>query len=66
MIKCYKLMVVRFRSAEVSWFYFRPTSKRWLLKIVQVTTKYDSFDVDMNSCRLTSILHSTTPLVPQP
>ena len=34
-------MVVRFRSAMVSWFCVRPTSKRWFLKIVQVTMKHD-------------------------
>ena len=28
----------------VSWFRVKPTSKRWFLKIVEVTTKHDPFD----------------------
>jgi hypothetical protein len=31
-------------SAMVSRFCVRPSSKRWFLKIVQVTNKHDSFD----------------------
>ena len=37
-------MVVRFWIAIVSQFCVRPTSKRWFLKIIQVTMKHDSFD----------------------
>ena len=44
MIELNKLMVVSIHSAMVSWFYVRPTSKRWFLKIVQVTMKHDPFD----------------------
>ena len=36
--------VVRCRSAMVSQFCVRSTSKRWLLRIFQVTMKHDSFD----------------------
>ena len=39
-----KSMVASIRSALVSWFYARPTSKGWFLKIVQVTMKHDPFD----------------------
>jgi hypothetical protein len=28
----------------VSWFFVRPTSKSWLLKIVQFTMEHDPFD----------------------
>ena len=31
-------------SAMVSWFGVRPTSKKWFLKIVQVTVERDPFD----------------------
>ena len=37
-------MVVSVRSAMVSRFCVRPTSKRWFLKVVQVTMKHDPFD----------------------
>ena len=37
-------MVVSVKSAMVSQFCVRPTSKRWFLKIVQVTMKHDPFD----------------------
>jgi hypothetical protein len=38
-------MVVSVRSAVVSRFCVRPTSKRWFLKKeVKVTMKHDSFD----------------------
>ena len=37
-------MVVSFRSAMVSQFCVRPTSKRWFLKITQVTMKPDPLD----------------------
>ena len=37
-------MLVSIRSAMVSQFCVRPTSRRWFLKIVQVTMKYDPFD----------------------
>jgi hypothetical protein len=36
--------VVSVRSAVVSRFCVRPTSKRWFLKIIQVTIKHDPFD----------------------
>ena len=32
-------------SSMVSRFCVRPTSKRWFLRIVQVTMKHDPFDV---------------------
>ena len=32
------------RSAMLSWFCVKLTSKRWFLEIVQVTTKHDPFD----------------------
>ena len=38
-------MVVSILSAVVSRCCVRPTSKRWFLKIVQVTMKRDLFDV---------------------
>ena len=38
-------MVVSIQSAMVSQFCVRPTSKRWFLRIVQVTVKHDPFDV---------------------
>jgi hypothetical protein len=37
-------MVVSIQSTMVSRFCVRPTSKRWFLEIVQVTTKLDPFD----------------------
>ena len=36
-------MVVSIRSAMVSQFCVRPASKRWVLKVVQVTMKHDPF-----------------------
>jgi hypothetical protein len=39
-----QLIVVSVRSAMVSQSYVGPTSKRWFLKIVQVTIKHDAFD----------------------
>ena len=44
MIKWNKPTVVSVRSAVVSWFGVKPTSKRWFLKIVKVTMKRDLFD----------------------
>jgi hypothetical protein len=38
-------MVVRVWSAMVSRFYIRSTSKRWFLKVVQVTMNHDPFDI---------------------
>ena len=38
-------MVVSIWSAMVSQFRVRPTSKRWFLKIIQVTMKHDPLDV---------------------
>ena len=37
-------MVVSIRSAMVSGLCVRPTSKRWFMKIVQVTMKHDQID----------------------
>ena len=37
-------MGVSVRSAMVSRFCVKPTSKRWFLKVVQVTMKHDPFD----------------------
>jgi hypothetical protein len=34
-------MVVSVRGAMISHFCVRPTSKRWFLKIIQGTMKYD-------------------------
>ena len=44
MIKLNVLTIVSVQSAMVSWFCVRSTSKRWFLKIVQVTMKLDPFD----------------------
>ena len=44
MIKQSKSIVVNIWSAMVSQFCVRPTSKRWFLKIIQVTVKHDLFD----------------------
>ena len=58
--------VVRFQSAVVSRFCVRPTSKRWLLKIAQVTMKHDPFWGHVGIyVDFTSILHSLTRLVPR-
>ena len=38
-------MAVSFQSAMVSRFCIRPTSQRWILKIIQMTMNYDLFDV---------------------
>ena len=37
-------MVASVQSVMVSRFCVRPTSKRWFLKIVQVTMKHDPLD----------------------
>ena len=37
-------MVASVRSAMVSRFCVRPTSKRWFLKIVQLTMKHGPLD----------------------
>ena len=37
-------MIVRFMSAMVSRFCVRPSSKKQVLKIIQVTMKHDPFD----------------------
>jgi hypothetical protein len=42
-------MVVNIPCAMVSQFYVRPTSKRWFLKIVQVTMKQGPFDAMQES-----------------
>ena len=44
MMKYNKSMLVSVRSVMVSWFCVRPTSKRWLLRIVQVTLKHYLLD----------------------
>ena len=44
MMKQNKPTVMSIRTTMVSWFYFRLTSKRWLLKIVQMNMKHDPFD----------------------
>ena len=44
MIKLNQSTVVGVWSAMVSRFGVRPTSKRWFLKIGQVTMKHDPFD----------------------
>ena len=44
MMKYNKSTVVRFHSGMVFRFCVRPTSKRWFLKIIQVTMKHDPFD----------------------
>ena len=38
------VILVNVRSAMISRFCVRPTSKRWHLKIIQVTMKHDPFD----------------------
>jgi hypothetical protein len=37
-------MVVSIGGDMVSWFCVRHTSKRWFLRIIQVTMKHDLFD----------------------
>ena len=37
-------MIMSIRSAMVSQFYIKPTSKRWFLKRIQVTMNHDPFD----------------------
>ena len=51
MINYNKLAVVSIHSAVVSRVCVRPTSKKWVLKIVQVTMKHDPFDAIRNPCR---------------
>ena len=59
MIKYNKSTVVSVRSATVSWFCVRPTSKRWFLKIIQVTMKHKSIWCHVGiHVDFTSILHS--------
>ena len=36
-------MLVSIQSGTVSWFCVRPISKRWFLKMVQVTMKHDPY-----------------------
>jgi hypothetical protein len=58
-------MVVSVQSAMVSRFCVRPTSKKWFLKIVQVTMKHDPIRCHVGShVDFTSILHAHTLLVP--
>ena len=49
MMKQNKAVVVSVQSAVVSQFCVRPTSKRWFLKIIQVTMKHDPFDTVQES-----------------
>ena len=42
-------MVVSVQSAMISRFCVRPISKRWFLKITQVTMKHDQFDATHES-----------------
>ena len=62
-------MVVSVPSAMVSRFCVRPTSKRWVLRIIQVTMKHDPFNAYMvpcrHPCRLYIHLGFTYSLVPQ-
>ena len=44
MIKQTKTTVVSVRSTMASRFGVRPTFKRWVLKIVQVTMEHDPLD----------------------
>jgi hypothetical protein len=61
-----KTMVVRFYSVVVSWLCVKPTSKRWFLKIVQVTMEtwftwcHVGIRVDFKSV-LYSLIHSVGP-----
>jgi hypothetical protein len=43
-LKYNKSTTVSIRSAMVSWFCVRPTSKRSVMKIMQVTMRHDPFD----------------------
>jgi hypothetical protein len=45
MIKLYNSTVVNVWSAMVSRFCIRPTSKKWFLKIVQLTMKHDPINI---------------------
>ena len=44
MIKQNNSTVVSIQSAMISRFCIRPTSKKWFLKIIQVTMKNDPFN----------------------
>ena len=44
MIKYNKSIIVSVHNTMVIQFSVRPTSKKWFLKIVQVTMKHDPFD----------------------
>ena len=44
MIQTKVLTVVNMQNAMVSWFCVKPTSKRWFVKIVQVTMKHNPYD----------------------
>ena len=59
-------MDVSVRSTMISQFCVMPTSKRWLLKIIQVTMKHDPIRCHVGiHADSTTILHWHTPLVPQ-
>ena len=52
--------VVSVWNAMVSWFCVRPSSKRWFLKLVQVTMKHDPFDAiweSMSTWHPSSCIH---------
>ena len=62
-LTCDKLKVMNVGNAMMSqWFCVRPTSKRWLLKIIQVTMCRCHVEIHVD---FTPTLHSHTPLVPQ-
>ena len=66
MIKHNKSMVASGRNAKVSLFCVRLTSKRWFLRIVQVTMDTWSIRCHVGvHVDFISILHSHTLLVPQ-
>ena len=44
-----KSTIMSVRSAMISWFCVRPTSKRWFLKMNQVTMKHYPFDAMQES-----------------
>ena len=47
-----KPMVVSVQSATTTWFCVRPTSKRWFLKIIQVTMSTIHLTWCRNPCKL--------------
>ena len=62
----YKQQLCAFGVPWSAGFHGRPISKRWFLKIVQVTMKHDPFDAHVEiHVEVTSILHPHTRLVPR-